>query len=54
MAMLNGNDGGLAEDAHSIADPNAERCESRYPTDFRSHDSMEGIAAIELARRLAA
>jgi uncharacterized integral membrane protein (TIGR00698 family) len=47
MAMLNWNDGGLIEDAHSIADPNAERRESRYPMDFRSYDSMEGIAAIE-------
>jgi uncharacterized integral membrane protein (TIGR00698 family) len=47
MAMLNGNDGGLTEEAHDIADRNAERCESRYPMDFRSYDSMEGIAAIE-------
>jgi uncharacterized integral membrane protein (TIGR00698 family) len=47
MTMLNGNDDGLVEEAHYIADRNAERRESRYPMDFRSYDSMEGVAAIE-------
>ena len=49
MTMVNGNDDRLTEDAHYIADRDAERCESRYPMDYRSYDSMEGIAAIELS-----
>jgi hypothetical protein len=48
MIMLDGNNDGLTEEANSIADRNAERRESQYPMDFRSYDSMEGIAAIEL------
>jgi hypothetical protein len=46
MIMLNGNDHGLTE-AHYIAERNAERCESQYPMNFSSSDSMEGIAAHE-------
>jgi uncharacterized membrane protein YadS len=49
MTLLNGNDDGLAEEAHYIADRKAERLESLYPMDLRSFDSMEGIAAIELS-----
>jgi hypothetical protein len=50
MTMLDGNDAGLTEKVRYIADRNAERRERRFPMDFRSYDSMEGIAVIELSQ----